>query len=140
MPISVVPGWGKDYADASTFMVLFDSASILPQGNVNYALVGLTPEFARENNIQGNVEDIPSVDDRIDDCEPLTGAERVNCWIELDKYLMEDVVPWVPYLDATNVDILGPAVTAYEYDQFAGEAAFSRLAVDPSKQEGSTAG
>jgi peptide/nickel transport system substrate-binding protein len=140
VPISSVPGWGKDYADASTFMVLFDSASILPQGNVNYALVGLTPEAASEGNIKGNVEDVPSVDEQIDECEPLTGEERVTCWIELDQYLMENVVPWVPYLDATNVDILGPAVSAYEYDQFAGEAAFSRLAVDPSKQEGSTAG
>lgn len=49
---------------------------------------------------------------------------------------MENVVPWVPYLDATNVDVLGPAVTAYEYDQFSGEAAFSRVALDPSQQKG----
>ncbi len=140
MPVSAVPGWGKDYADASTFMVLFDSSSILPQGNVNYALVGLTPEFAQESNIKGNVENIPSVDEQINECEPLTGDERLTCWKELDKYLMEEVVPWVPYLDATNVDVLGPAVTAYEYDQFSGEAAFSRLAVDPSLQEGNTAG
>ena len=47
---------------------------------------------------------------------------------------MENVVPWVPYLDATNVDILGPAVTKYDYDQFSGEAAFSRVAVDESLQ------
>jgi hypothetical protein len=107
---------------------------------VNYSLVGLTPEAAKEGNIKGNVENVPSVDDRIADCAPLTGEERVTCWLELDKYLMEEVVPWVPYLDATNVDILGPAVSAYEYDQFAGEAAFSRVAVDPSKQEGNTAG
>jgi peptide/nickel transport system substrate-binding protein len=140
VPVSSVPGWGKDFADASTFMVLFDSASILPQGNVNYALVGLTPEAAREGNIKGTVENLPSVDERINECEPLTGDERVMCWQELDKHLMENVVPWVPYLDATNVDVLGPAVTAYEYDQFSGEAAFSRVAVDPSKQQGSTAG
>jgi peptide/nickel transport system substrate-binding protein len=140
VPISSVPGWGKDYADASTFMVLFDSASILPQGNVNYALVGLTSEAARESNIGGNVQNIPSVDEEINRCEPLTGEERVTCWMELDQHLMENVVPWVPYLDATNVDVLGPAVTAYEYDQFSGEAAFSRLAVDPSLQEGNTAG
>jgi peptide/nickel transport system substrate-binding protein len=140
VPISAVPGWGKDYADASTFMVLFDSASILPQGNVNYSLVGLTPEQAEDGKIGGSVENVPSVDELIDECEPLTGDERVTCWQELDKQLMEEVVPWVPYLDATNVDVLGPAVTAYEYDQFSGEAAFSRLAVDPSKQEGNTAG
>jgi hypothetical protein len=49
---------------------------------------------------------------------------------------MEEVVPWVPYLDATNIDITGPAVTQYDYDQFSGEAAWSKVAVDPSKQKG----
>ena len=52
---------------------------------MNYSLVGLTPEFARENNIGGNVEDIPSVDERINECEPLAGDERLTCWQELDK-------------------------------------------------------
>jgi len=135
VPVSAVPGWGKDYADASTFMVLFDSRSILPQGNVNYSLTGLTPDFARQNKISGSVENLPSVDGDIDECNKLVDAERLTCWEELDKKLTEEIVPWIPYLDATNVDVLGPAVTAYEYDQFSGEAAFSRVAVDPSKQK-----
>jgi peptide/nickel transport system substrate-binding protein len=136
VPVSAVPGWGKDYADPSTFMVLFDSRSILPQGNVNYSLVGLTPELAKKDKIEiAGSGDIPSVDADIDKCTKLLDAERVTCWEDLDKKLMETVVPWVPYLDASNVDILGPAVAKYEYDQFAGEAAFSRLAVDESKQK-----
>ena len=65
----------------------------------------------------------------------LLDDERLTCWEDLDKKLMEEVVPWVPYLDASNVDIIGPAVTKYEYDQFGGEAAFSRLAVDESLQK-----
>jgi ABC-type transport system substrate-binding protein len=137
VPISAVPGWGKDYADPSTFMVLFDSRSILPQGNVNYSLVGLTEELATQHKIEvaGSFADIPSVDATIDECNELQDDERLTCWQDLDKELMENVVPWVPYLDASNVDIIGPAVTKYEYDQFAGEAAFSRLAVDESLQK-----
>jgi peptide/nickel transport system substrate-binding protein len=135
IPITAVPGWGKDYADAGTFMVLFDSHSILPQGNVNYSLVGLTPKQASADKISGTASDIPSVDSKIAACQPLTGGARLTCWEDLDKYLMENVVPWVPYLDATNVDILGPAVTKYDYDQFSGEAAYSRVAVDPAKQK-----
>src|SRR5829696_5902421 len=136
VPVSAVPGWGKDYADPSTFMVLFDSRSILPQGNVNYSLVGLTDALAKKHKIEvaGNVADIPSVDADIDKCNVLTDEERLTCWQDLDKKLMEEVVPWVPYLDAANVDIIGPAVSKYEYDQFGGEAAFARLAVDVSKQ------
>jgi peptide/nickel transport system substrate-binding protein len=135
VPVSSVPGWGKDYADPSTFMVLFDSASILPQGNVNYSLVGITPAQAQETNIPGNAEAVPSVDEQIKACnETVDTAERNVCFQDVDKELMENVVPWVPYLDATNVDILGPAVSKYDYDQFSGEAAFSRVAVDESLQ------
>jgi peptide/nickel transport system substrate-binding protein len=135
VPVSSVPGWGKDYADPSTFMVLFDSASILPQGNVNYSLVGITADQAKEMKIPGNVENVPSVDEDIKACnETVDTDERNVCFQDVDKKLMEEVVPWVPYLDATNVDILGPAVSKYDYDQFSGEAAFSRVAVDESQQ------
>jgi hypothetical protein len=43
--------------------------------------------------------------------------------------LMEDVVPWVPYLFDNNVDIVSANVQNYSYDQSAGLAAFDQLAV-----------
>lgn len=135
VPVSAVPGWGKDYADPSTFMVLFDSRSILPQGNVNYSLVGLTSALAKKFKIEGTLTDIPSIDADIDKCTELLDDERLTCWEDMDKNLMENIVPWVPYLDATNVDTIGPAVSKYEYDQFSGTTAYSRVAVDESKQK-----
>jgi peptide/nickel transport system substrate-binding protein len=139
VPINSNAGWGKDYADPSTFMVLFDSRSILPEGNVNYSLVGMTDAQNADQKlgIEGILDAIPNVDDDIDACtETVDDAERLQCWADLDAMLMEEVVPWVPYLDATNIDITGPAVTQYDYDQFSGEAAWSKVAVDPSKQKG----
>ena len=135
IPISSVPGWGKDYADPSTFMVLFDSRSILPEGNVNYSLVGVTSDMKQKLGLDENatVDGIPSVDDKIDACNEKTEDERLTCWEDLDKELMENVVPWVPYLDATNVDVIAPDVTKYEYDQFSGDPAWAHLAIDPSK-------
>jgi peptide/nickel transport system substrate-binding protein len=135
IPVSSVPGWGKDYADPSTFMVLFDSRSILPEGNVNYSLVGVTPDMKKKLglNAKAVVNGIPSVDDKIDACNKETGDKRQSCWEDLDKYLMENVVPWVPYLDASNVTVVGPDVTKYEYDQFAGTTAWAHVALDPSK-------
>jgi peptide/nickel transport system substrate-binding protein len=132
VPVSSTPGWGKDYADASTFMVLFDSRSILPEGNVNYSLVGVTPEQAREIGAQGTIEEIPSVDADIDRCNELTDQERQDCWMELDRRLMEDVVPWVPYLDANADFVTSEAVTHYVYDQFAGEPAWAHIAMNPN--------
>jgi peptide/nickel transport system substrate-binding protein len=135
VPISSTPGWGKDYADPSTFMVLFDSRSILPEGNVNYSLVGLTSEQAADIGAKGTLEGIPSVDADIDACNAIQDAgERNVCWQDLDKKLMEEIVPWVPYLDATNRDVISEAVVNYTYDQFSGEMAWSQVAVDQSKQ------
>ena len=135
IPISHRPGWGKDYPDPSTFMVLFHSESILPTGNVNYSLVGLTPEQAEKVGAEGTIQGIPSVDQDIDECGGLTGQERMDCYVELDQKIMEEVVPWVPYLDATTVYASSDAVTHYVFDQFAAEPAWSRIAIDPSLQE-----
>ncbi|MCL4290876.1 MAG: hypothetical protein KJ051_11465 [Thermoleophilia bacterium] len=130
VPASGRPGWGKDYADASTFMVLFDSRSTLPTGNINYSLVGLTPEQAAKVKASGTVEGIPSVDADIDACNVIpVGDERVQCWADLDKKLMEEVVPWIPYLDATATQITGPTVTKWDFDQFSGTIAYAHVAV-----------
>lgn len=135
VPIALNAGWGKDYADAYTFAVLFQSASINPEGNVNYSLVGLTPDQAKDVGAEGTVTGIPSVDDQITECTGLAGEERTQCWRDLDATLMEDVVPWAPYLWASNIDIIGPTVTQFEFDQFSGEAAYAHVAVDADAQE-----
>ena len=56
--------------------------------------------------------------------------------IDLDKKLMEDVVPWVPYLWSNGTFVTGDDVTASDWDQFAGTIAYSKVAVDQSKQQG----
>jgi ABC-type transport system substrate-binding protein len=131
VPVSSTPGWGKDYADASTFMVLFDSASILPEGNVNYSLVGLTDAQAKEIGAEGTIAGIPSVDDDIKECNTLTDEERLTCWMDVDQNLMENVVPWVPYLDANADFVISEQITHYVFDQFAGEPAWANMAVQP---------
>ena len=133
VPISSTPGWGKDFADPSTFMVLFDSRSIIPEGNVNYSLVGLSPEQATEVGAKGTIEGIPSIDDDIDRCNELTGDERQTCWQDLDKKIMEEIVPWVPYLDANADNVVSDAVTHYEFDQSFTTPAYSKIAIDPAK-------
>jgi peptide/nickel transport system substrate-binding protein len=140
-PIASGAGWGKDYGDPSTFVAtLFDSTSILPTGNTNVPLVGLTPEIAKDTGIAGLpgrvLDGIPSVDDDIDKCNEETGDARTECWIALDKKLMEEVVPWAPYLWANNNTVVAEDVTQWGYDQFPGYNAFAHVAVDQSKQEG----
>ena len=71
---------------------------------------------------------------QIDACIPLTGDERVQCWADLDTYLMEDVVPWVPYLFDNDVVVLSANVTSYSFDQFAGLPALDRIAVEAANR------
>ena len=132
VPFSERPGWGKDYADASTFFAeLFDGGAIIPQGNTNYSLVGITPALnaSKKLGVKGDLSNVPSVDGKINACQKKLAQARINCWEGLDKYLMTQVVPWVPYLWSNNVVIVGPNVTHWNYDQFTDATAYSQVSV-----------
>jgi len=135
IPFSSGNGWGKDYADPSTFMVLFDGRNILADGNTAFSLVGLTPKKAKEVGATIPAGGVPSVDADIDACQVLSGQARTDCWVTLTKKVTEEVVPWVPLMDATAIDLIGPSVTQYDLDQNGTEMALSRVAVDPSLQK-----
>jgi peptide/nickel transport system substrate-binding protein len=134
VPFALAPGWGKDYPDAYTFFPhLFGSGNIRCTGNTNYSLVGATPKTRRECRAKGRFRNLPNVDRRINRCRALPyGDDRTGCWIDLDKHIMENVVPWVPYLWQRAVRLVGPAVMKYEFDQFSGELAYAHMAVDES--------
>jgi peptide/nickel transport system substrate-binding protein len=128
IPISERPGWGKDYADASTFFnALFAGSSILATGNTNYSLVGLTPAIAKKVHATGTITGIPSVDPDINRCNQALGDVRIGCWAALDKKLMTSVVPWVPYLSARNTNIIGPKFSNFNYDKFSYLTAFAQV-------------
>ena len=136
VPIASNAGWGKDFADASTFFgPLFGSATIIPTGNSNYSLVGLTAAKAKELKIGYPAGGVPSIDADTKACGPLLDQARLDCWISLDKKVMEEIVPWVPYLSANSVEVSGPGMSQYVFDQNSGEMAFAHIAVDPSKQK-----
>jgi ABC-type oligopeptide transport system substrate-binding subunit len=122
------PGWGKDYADGVTFgEPLFTSAGLW-ESCCNYSLLGASPDQLAEWGY--DVAEVPSVDDMEDECAALDpGDERFQCWAEFDRFLMEEVVPMVPYLFDNSVDILSANIVNYSFDQFAGLAAFDSLAV-----------
>jgi peptide/nickel transport system substrate-binding protein len=139
IPISERPGWAKDYADASTFFnALFLGTAILASGNTNYSLVGLTPAITEKLKLTGHVTGIPNFDAQINRCNRIAprglaaavgGDPRIACWAALDRKLMTEVVPWVPYLSANVTRITGPKVGKWSYDQFGTGTAFAHVAV-----------
>ncbi len=133
--LTSIVGWGKDYPDPYSFIgFLFDGRNIVEGNNANYSFVGLTRERARELGIDYPRGGVPNIDSRIDRCSELTGSERTDCWVALDRSLMEEVVPWIPYLDANHLLITSDVVRPFEFDQFSGEAAYARVGIVPEGQ------
>jgi peptide/nickel transport system substrate-binding protein len=80
IPIALNAGWGKDYADPYTFAEpLFSSSSLIPSGNVNNSLVGLTRSQASSMGIGYPAGGVPGVDTQIDGCEGMAGQARLTC-------------------------------------------------------------
>jgi len=130
VPFAERPGWGKDYADPYTFFSpLFDGRTIIPSGNTNYSLVGITQAMAKKVGVKGNLDNVPSVNDDLDRCANLVGAAHTACYASLDKKLMTQVVPWIPYLWSKVTRITSKNVTKYEFDQFATTPAYAHMAV-----------
>ena len=95
----------------------------------NYSLLGASSDQLADWSYD-EVTETPSVAEEIDECSALElGDERFRCWAELDQLLMEEIVPWLPFLFDNSVDIISENVEFYSFDQFAGVAAFDSMAV-----------
>jgi peptide/nickel transport system substrate-binding protein len=130
--ICLATGWGKDFPDAVTFgPPLFGAESISPSC-CNYSLVGATPEQLKEWGYP--TTSVLSAGDQMTACLPLTGDERVSCWADVDKYLMENVVPWVPTRFPNSVTITSERIVNYSFDQFCGCDALDHFAIAPEAQ------
>ncbi len=126
--ICLGPAWGKDYPAGFTFASpLFGAESLYPSC-CNYDGLGATAQQIQKFGYTG-VAVPPSVNDKIDECNKAVGDALFQCWADFDKYLMEEVVPFAPYLFDNNVDIISQNVVNYSFDQFAGLAAFDQMAV-----------
>jgi ABC-type oligopeptide transport system substrate-binding subunit len=132
VPICLAPSWGKDFPDGVTFgLALFDSSSIFP-ACCNYSLVGASSDLLTKNGY--DVTTVDSVDDQIKTANQQTGDARFQAWADVDTLLMEQVVPWAPYLFDNAVDITSTRIVNYSFDQFAGVAAFDAFAIAPDAQ------
>jgi peptide/nickel transport system substrate-binding protein len=132
--LGVGMGWRKDFINGSQFFNgLFNRAGLFGSGfgsgGGNVSLLGATPEQLEQWGY--DVESVPSIDDKINECLALVGIEQVQCWAEADQLLMEEVVPWVPYLLQSYVRTVSSRVASYSFDQFTTLPALERIALKP---------
>jgi peptide/nickel transport system substrate-binding protein len=120
--------WAKDFPDPSTYAdPLFGSVALGPEGCCNFSVIGATP-----GQLQGYgyaIDSVPNIDAEIAACAPLTGDERVECYAALDRMLMEEIVPWVPWLRDNAVELVSDRVLNYTFDQFANGMALDQVAL-----------
>jgi peptide/nickel transport system substrate-binding protein len=120
--------WAKDFPDPSTYAdPLFGSAALGPEGCCNFSVIGATPQQLQEFGYA--VDSVPNIDSDIASCAPLTGDERVQCYAALDQMLMEEVVPYVPWLQDNAVELVSNRVLNYTFDQFANGMALDQVAL-----------
>lgn len=133
MGICLAPGWLKDYLDAVTFgPPLFGSAAIYPSC-CNRSLVGASPELLEKYDY--DVTQVPNIDEEMDACSALPGGdERIQCWADIDRLLMEEIVPYVSYLFDNNIDITSQRIVNYSFDQDSTLAAWDQIAIAPEAQ------
>jgi peptide/nickel transport system substrate-binding protein len=130
VPMSALGGGYADYADGYGFFeAAFASTALGATGCCNWAWVGLMKSQAKSLGIPYPSNGVPSVDAKLNQCEVLSGASRVNCWVAFDKYMMTDVVAWVPYMWGNYVNITAPDVTRYVVDQATGSISLTQIAV-----------
>jgi peptide/nickel transport system substrate-binding protein len=126
------PAWGKDFPDGYTFAdPLFGSHAIYPSC-CNYQLLGASPDLLKKYDY--TITSVPSVDDQITQANTQTGDARFQGWADLDKTLMEDIVPWAPYLFDNSVTVTSERIVHYSFDQFAGVDAYDQWAINPAAQ------
>ncbi|HXY72181.1 MAG TPA: ABC transporter substrate-binding protein [Actinomycetota bacterium] len=129
IPLALSPGWLQDYPDAFTFFYLtMYGPNISAQANYNESMVGATPAMMKKFGY--SITSVPSMDAQIQKCMPLTGDARINCWADADKYLMEQIAAVVPLNFTNTVNITGPRVTNYVYNEFASGMSMDKIALN----------
>ena len=71
------------------------------------------------------------MDEKIDECIAATGDARIQCWVEAEKILNEEVVAYVPLVISQNVNIVSSCVTNYQWAVFDSGTAFDQVALIP---------
>jgi len=128
--LQLTPGWVMDWPDAFTFFSgTTDGRNILDNGNSNVTMIGATPDQMTKYGY--SVTDVPSMNSQIDACVPLTGDDRVNCWADVDKYLMENIAAIVPWVFSNTTNVVSSRVENYTFSAFDSQMAYDQVALAP---------
>jgi hypothetical protein len=129
--LAIALGWVADYPNGSTFFEPLLSRPAAPAINRDLSLVGATSRQLQRWGYQ--VTRVPTIERRIAACRPLIGDEQLRCWALLDKFVMQRVVPWVPFFQYTSTFLVSNRVRDPVIDaSVPGSLALDHLVLTPS--------
>jgi len=73
----------------------------------------------------------PTVDANITKCQGESGTARETCWADMDKYIMENVVPWVPWRWGKNQYVYSNRIAYFSLSQFSASSVIANIALTP---------
>jgi peptide/nickel transport system substrate-binding protein len=120
-------GWIKDFPNGSGW---FPPALDGGRADANPSLVGVDPERLAEWGYP--VTSVPSIHDKIAECNERVGGAQTECWATLDQQVMEQVVPWIPYASPNEARIISDRVASVSIDQLTTLPSLDRIALKPS--------
>jgi len=121
IPLDLTLGIGTNWMSASSsFAVDFNSDAVAG------SLVGASSSQLKAWGY--GVLQVPNIDDRVHECMRTTQREG-QCWVALDLYVMEKVVPMAPYLTENVIDVVPKRVVHYSFDQASDAVALDQVAV-----------
>jgi ABC-type transport system substrate-binding protein len=141
IPMAEFTGMGVSEPDpVAMFWPCFDGREIIPSGNCDWSLLGITRAQCAKMHVTGDCNPynsrtglgVPSVNGMLDRCIALAGAPRRNCWEQLEEHLMTQAVPLIPYITPKLPHIISRHVTRWVGDQANGTTAYAHVAVSPS--------
>ncbi len=125
--LQIGTGCHSIYIGAAPCLLWFDGPYATSLGGAPSSLVGATPEQLKSHGY--DVLQVPNVDARIEAC--IGASDQFGCWASVDQYLMQQVVPWVPYAQDRYVAITSPRVLSYASNPLTGGPSLDRLALKP---------
>jgi hypothetical protein len=113
--------WLKDTANPTTYMEsIFGGSALNITSDTTFIHndmnLGATPGELKAWGY--HITHVPSVDDRIRQCLPLTFGEQIRCFAELDQVLTKEVVPWVPLISEVSGRLTSDRVSRFNFDPF----------------------
>jgi peptide/nickel transport system substrate-binding protein len=130
IPTCPSEGWYADFADPYAFVTgLFSTVSLTPSC-CNDSLMGATLDQLKKWKYDNATAANAGAEDQLNQCLPTPpGDERNACYETVDKFLMENVVPWIPYRFANQVGVTSPRVLNYHMNASSGWISLSLVAL-----------